>query len=113
MVENMWGLGIGGGALIGIGAFLYTWISGRKGKDSAKDAQNLRDLIRDKSEAVIETTAHEQSQVEIKIDVIEELATEKRDAIRQIADKAAEKVDAIMKEDDMSKVTSIINSGDF
>lgn len=111
MVENMFGLGIAGGGVILVGGFIYTWISGRKGKDAMFDAKKLKGMLQKKSEDKIESINHEQSQIEVKIKSTEKLAVEKQKAIRQIADKAAEQVEAVMQEDDMSKVTDYINDG--
>ena len=62
-----------------------------------------------KSEDKIESINHEQSKVEVQIKDSEKLAVEKQKAIRQIADNAAEKVEAIMQEDDLSKLTDQYN----
>jgi len=108
-VGNLFGTGLFGGGLIAIGIFAYSWFSTRGGKDAKFDLSNLRKMTQEKSERKIESITHEQSKIEVKIKDEENLTVEKQKAIREIADKAAEKVESIMKETDLSKLTDGYN----
>ena len=101
--------GVIGGGLIAIAIFIYSWISGRSGKDAKFDLKNLRKMTQAKSEQKIESVTHKQSKIEVKLKQDESIAVEKQKAIRQVADKAAEKVEAIMNETDLSKLTDQYN----
>lgn len=109
-VGNMWGMGIFGGGILAAGVFLYSWLSGKGGKDAKFDLKNLSKSLQAKSMKKIESITHEQSKIEVTLKQDEELAVEKQVAIRKIADKAAIQVETIMKEQDLSKLTDQYNN---
>jgi len=103
------GAGLIGGGILAIAIFIFTWFKSRKGADAIADLSKLKDSIQGKSEQKIDSIVHDQSKIEVKIAADSLLAIEKQKAIKNIADNAAVEVDKIMKEKDLSKLTSQYN----
>lgn len=102
-IGNMWGFGLAGGlSLAGVILLLGWWKSRSKNKSKIKEA--VYELFQKERKKEIKSLEQRQSIVKVEIKENETLAVEKEKKIRDIADKASEKVEKILKEDNIENI---------